>query len=67
MANYIALGFLVVGLFLIVSMLWKDYTDNQKMKIGFDQNYYRNGAGGGIIIIIGVLFLIIALFITLFN
>lgn len=67
MANYIALGFLAVGLFLIISMLWKDYADNQKMKQGFDQNYYRNGASGGIIIIIGVLCLIISFFITVLN
>lgn len=67
MANYIALGFLAVGLFLIISMLWKDYADNQKMKQGFDQNYYRNGASGVIIIIIGVLCLIIAFFITVLN
>lgn len=67
MANCIALLFLLIGLFFIISMVWKNYKDNQKAKEGFDQNYYRNGADRRLIIGLGVFFLIIALLVKLFN
>lgn len=63
--QWTALVLLIIGLFLILSMVWEDYKMAKKDKENPENMYYRNGAGGGIVIIIGVAFIIISLIITL--
>lgn len=61
MHNYIALGFLIFGLFLIISMIWADYHDSKII----ERQPYRNGAGGAIVLLFGVFCLVISLIIKL--
>lgn len=51
-----SLLFLTCGLFLIISMIWLDLKEKK------DPNVYQNGAGGAILILFGLIFVIIGCF-----
>ena len=66
-SNYVALLFLVIGIFLILAMAWDDYKDAKYDRENPDKKIYRDGASGAIVILFGLILVGIAIVIKLLN